>query len=549
MATKKYIALARVSTREQEREGFSLDVQVEALNRWAVQHRGEVVRMWRIAETASKIELRTAFKEFIAYAKQHATELDGMLFYKVDRAARNLKDYLALEELESNYNLPFISTSQPTENTPQGRLQRRIFASIAITFPEQLALDVKEGMARRVQEGWFPCSPPYGYCCVRREGRSFVEIHTIKGPTVSRIFRLFADHQLPVESLIVRLSDEGITFRDTRACFPRSTLYKILHDRSYIGEIYYQGQWHKGKHEALVDRATWDRAQNLLRSKMSRAHDLTFAGKLITCGHCGKFITGEQVTKKTTGKTYIYYRCCEYSRPGHPRIRLAEAEVDRQFLAAFDRLKIEDDNVRAWFMDVLRARSQEARDEAKSRATDLQRQLTQLQNQQSELLNLRLSKEIDAETFAAKSTEIRDREARLQLLLEACGQEKGENAEIARKAIELAQMCRNTWILADCRKKKFLVSAVVLNSRLDGASLVVTMRKPFDVLANWSKTLESRGDRTPVELFAQAVGELSPEVQELILSGVARSPATRQFQPPRRLRGHAAGEPEVQVAA
>ena len=31
--TKQYLALARVSSREQEREGFSLDVQEEALLR------------------------------------------------------------------------------------------------------------------------------------------------------------------------------------------------------------------------------------------------------------------------------------------------------------------------------------------------------------------------------------------------------------------------------------------------------------------------------------------------------------------------------------
>ncbi len=30
---KRYLALARVSSREQEREGFSLDVQEEALSR------------------------------------------------------------------------------------------------------------------------------------------------------------------------------------------------------------------------------------------------------------------------------------------------------------------------------------------------------------------------------------------------------------------------------------------------------------------------------------------------------------------------------------
>lgn len=35
VAMKKYIALARVSSREQQREGFSLEIQVDALNYYA----------------------------------------------------------------------------------------------------------------------------------------------------------------------------------------------------------------------------------------------------------------------------------------------------------------------------------------------------------------------------------------------------------------------------------------------------------------------------------------------------------------------------------
>jgi len=51
---KQFVALARVSSREQEREGFSLEVQEEALKRYALQEGGEIIRLFKIAETASK---------------------------------------------------------------------------------------------------------------------------------------------------------------------------------------------------------------------------------------------------------------------------------------------------------------------------------------------------------------------------------------------------------------------------------------------------------------------------------------------------------------
>ncbi len=169
-------ALARVSSREQEREGFSLEVQEEALRRYASRPGGEIAKFFRIAETASKGDERKTFRELVAYAKKNAGFLDGLLFYKVDRAARNLFDYVELERLESEYDLPFISVSQPTENTPAGRMMRRTLANMASFYTEQQSVDVREGLARRVQEGWFVSRGPYGYRNVRKDGRGMVEI-------------------------------------------------------------------------------------------------------------------------------------------------------------------------------------------------------------------------------------------------------------------------------------------------------------------------------------------------------------------------------------
>ena len=55
---KQYLALARVSSREQEREGFSLEIQEDALKRYAEQHGGEIEKLFRIAETATKPDER-----------------------------------------------------------------------------------------------------------------------------------------------------------------------------------------------------------------------------------------------------------------------------------------------------------------------------------------------------------------------------------------------------------------------------------------------------------------------------------------------------------
>jgi site-specific DNA recombinase len=264
MTMKKYLALARVSSREQEREGFSLAVQEDALKRYATQNGGIIVRLFSVAETASKKAERKTFREMLDYAKQNAKKLDGLLFYKIDRAARNLFDFVELERLEADFGVPFISVSQHTENNPAGKMMRRTLASMAAFYTDQQSVDVREGHARRVQEGWFLGKAPYGYRNIRRDGRGLIELDPETADNVRRMFTLFAYEPLTIDGLVERLHKEGRRFRPAIANFPRSSVQNILLDRAYIGELEYKGQWYPGKHEPLVDRGVWNRVQVLL---------------------------------------------------------------------------------------------------------------------------------------------------------------------------------------------------------------------------------------------------------------------------------------------
>lgn len=494
---KQFVALARVSSREQEREGFSLEVQEDALKRYATQAGGEIAKLFRIAETASKGDERKTFRELVAYAKKNAAFLDGLLFYKVDRAARNLFDYVELERLESEYDLPFISVSQPTENTPAGRMMRRTLANMASFYTEQQSVDVREGLSRRVQEGWFVSRGPYGYRNVRKEGRGMIEIDPQAAENVRRIFHLYAYENLTLDGLVERINAEGLVFRPSQPKFPRSTVHAILNDRAYIGEILHKGEWYPGKHEPLIDRATWDRVQALLGGHVYQSHAITYAGDLIQCGHCGHPITGEKVRKKTktSERFYTYYRCTYYTKPGHPRIRVTEADLDRQVLAVFDKMRVEDEKVRDWFRLVLASQTRDSQAESLSQRAELQRQETLLVQQQDRLLNLRLAEDIDQQTFARKHTEIRDRLASIKLQLDVLDRSHDETAELAAKVFELSQTLRQQWLTADYAAKRRILDIVFLNCRLDDVTLIPTMRKPFDVLAEGLLSKESRGER------------------------------------------------------
>lgn len=494
---KRYVALARVSSREQEREGFSLDIQVDALRQYAERNNGEIIRLFRIAETASKYDERTTFKELMAFAKKNSHKLDGLLFYKVDRAARNLFDYVELERLESEYGVDFISVAQPTENTPAGRMQRRMLASMASFYTEQQSIDVKEGLERRVKNGLFPNRPPYGYRNIRIDGRSIIEVHPENSYTIRRIFELYAYHSHTLDTLGDVLSLEGIEYLPSMPKIGRSKLYTILTDRSYIGEIKFRGHWYLGTHEPIIEPRLWDRVQTLLGQKVYKQHQMTYASDLIECSHCGSPITGERKTKMTKSgeREYIYYRCTQYHKGDHPRIRLTEKQMDSQMLAIFDTLRVDDAGFRDTFREELRKCTNWDQRSSASRAKKLQDKLIAVRDQQDRLLNLRMLDEIEAVTYATKSRELRDSEAELKLQIDAADRSRHETIDIAIKAFELSQSLREKWLTADYAAKRQILEIICLNFSLDGVSLVATMRKPFDLLAKGLVSKDSRDDR------------------------------------------------------
>jgi hypothetical protein len=377
-------------------------------------------------------------------------------------------------------------------------MMRRTLANMASFYTEQQSVDVREGLHRRVREGWFVGLAPYGYQNVRKNGRGEVAIHSKNGPTVRRIFELFAHQSLTLDTLADRLRDEGLTYRASTPKFPRSSLHTILRDRAYIGEVEYQGNWYPGKHEPLVDRATWDRVQTILGGHIYQSHELTYAGDRIKCGYCGHPITGEAKTKKTKDgpKRYIYYRCTYYNRADHPRIRVREADLDEQVIAVFRKIRIDDDAVRDWFRAVLASKTRDSQEESLAQRQVLQRQGTMIVSQQDRILNLRIADEIDEQMFAAKQTELRDRLSSIKLQLEVPDRSHDQHADLASKVFELSQSPTDKWLTADVFEKRQILEIVFLNCVLDDVTLCPTIRKPFDVLADGLISKKSRGDRT-----------------------------------------------------
>jgi hypothetical protein len=65
--------------------------------------------------------------------------------------------------------------------------------------------------------------------------------------------------------------------------------------------------------------------------------------------------------------------------------------------------------------------------------------------------------------------------------------------------------------------KPQILEIVCLNCKLDGATLVPEIRKPFDVLAEGLLSEKSRGDKTAIELFLAAIRGWEAGLQRILV--------------------------------
>jgi predicted site-specific integrase-resolvase len=95
---RQAVIYARVSSKEQEKEGFSIPAQLKLLKEYAAAQGFAVAQEYVDVETAKQTG-RAAFGEMVAYLKAHPS-VRAMLVEKTDRLYRNLKDWVTVDELD-----------------------------------------------------------------------------------------------------------------------------------------------------------------------------------------------------------------------------------------------------------------------------------------------------------------------------------------------------------------------------------------------------------------------------------------------------------------
>jgi site-specific DNA recombinase len=213
---------------------------------------------------------RPALKKLLADIE--AGRIDVVVVYKIDRLTRSLADFAKLVEAFDARSISFVAvTQQFNTTTSMGRLTLNVLLSFA-QFERELSSErVRDKIAASRRKGkWTGGTVPLGY-----DGKDKkLVVNQTEAETVRTIFRLYLELK-SFSKLVADLDRRGIVTkrRNTKVSkynggipFTYGPLAYFLKNRVYLGEVHHGGKWFEGEHEAIIDRATFERVQALFKS-------------------------------------------------------------------------------------------------------------------------------------------------------------------------------------------------------------------------------------------------------------------------------------------
>ena len=277
MKTEKKSAIyVRVSTDAQREEGYSIDAQKEALAAYCV---AQSIKNYEFFEdggfsggSMNRPELQRLIKEI------KNKQIERVLVYRLDRLSRSQKDTLYLiEDVFNPHGVDFVSLKESMDTaTPIGRLMIGILSAFAQLERENIRERTRMGMKERVKEGYWMGGGrvPFGYDYDQKNG---ILVPNKDAVTVRKIYDLYIQgYSCNTIAQMLGLKYERLVMQ-------------ILTRKSNCGFICYNGEEYRGKHEAIIDLETYEKAMECMRSRsISRSTESNYllTGK-VYCGRCG----------------------------------------------------------------------------------------------------------------------------------------------------------------------------------------------------------------------------------------------------------------------
>src|SRR5215218_8674511 len=212
-------------------------------------------------------------------------KLDVIVVYKVDRLTRSLADFAKLVELFDANGVSFVSvTQQFNTTTSMGRLTLNVLLSFAQFEREVTSERIRDKIAASKRKGLWVGGPlPLGY--LMKDGK--IAVVEDEAERVRLIFRRYLELG-GVNALVrnIRSKARLLATGATRGgvLFGRGSLFYLLRNRFYIGEVKYKDEILPGEQPAIMDRALFDAVQQKLTDQWSTRSTIRNASEHLLTG-------------------------------------------------------------------------------------------------------------------------------------------------------------------------------------------------------------------------------------------------------------------------
>jgi DNA invertase Pin-like site-specific DNA recombinase len=247
-------------------------------------------------------------------------KVDMIVIYKIDRLSRSLADFAKMVEIFDRNGVSFSAVTQQINSaTSMGRLMLNVLLSFAQFEREVTSERIRDKLAASKAKGMFMGGPvPLGY---RVENRRLWVVPE-DAALVKRFFEDFVADPY-VTGMVQRYIAEGITTRSGKL-FSKQTLYQILNNRIYLGEITDKGKSYPGLHERIIEQPLWDAVHAILGIDKKVRGNKNFHRKsppallrgLVYAPSGNRMVPSYTTKTNSGGKRYRYYADLKYVRFG-----------------------------------------------------------------------------------------------------------------------------------------------------------------------------------------------------------------------------------------
>lgn len=484
---EKAFLYVRVSSKEQEKEGYSLDAQEKLGLDYAFRKNLEIVRIWKVSESAWHEE-RTAFNQLIEYAKRH-NETRHIIFDITDRMTRNDFDKLKIYNLIKEYNKTIhFSRTNKIFNRDSGSEDEFMFdieVAVAKKMSNDISRKTKMGMLEKAAQGLYPSNAPLGY--KNNPVTGLIEEDAKISLYIKEAFSFMATGSYSLSMLANKLCNDGLRGR-TNNRIGESTFHHLLKNPFYHGVFKWKGKFYQGSHTPLITKDLFVKVQNVLTGNFhpySNKRAFSF-NNLMVCGFCGCKVLGEEKQKKSRNgtKKYIYYHCTfskgRQNHNGNGYVR--EEKLVEMFEEPIKKITL-DNEIAEWLIEGLREYKKNNLELQENRYNVLKDQHDKIKNRLSKLYDSKFDGELNEDIFRAKEREYKNQLTEIESQMDGRQVIERDFYEFGYKTFELSKMLYSQYVRANYEDKAKMLKFVASNYTLNDVSLFPTYRKPFDMLA------------------------------------------------------------------